>query len=167
MALNWGQRDDKCVWKFNSKGRDRLQRKGVQCTDLCPHCETTFEKEWHLFIGCDSAKKVWMEAVLWTMIQTHAENATGFEDLCFSLLAAAQEPHRSDIVVFTEAEAHALKAAILWLGELGLSKVQIELDCLLVVQAINNRSSDQTEFGVIIDECKLLLVNYPNFKMFY
>ncbi|PNX55505.1 60S ribosomal protein l23, partial [Trifolium pratense] len=51
-----------------------------------------------------------------------------------------------------EAEAHALKVAILWLGELGLSNVDIELDCLLLVEAINNRLSDGTEFGVIIDE---------------
>jgi hypothetical protein len=36
--------------------QDKLQRKGVQCTDLCPHCETTYENEWHLFIGCEKAK---------------------------------------------------------------------------------------------------------------
>jgi hypothetical protein len=250
--------------------RDRLQRKGIQCTDLCPHCETTFENEWHLFIGCDSAKKVWMEAGLWDMIQEHVDNATGFENLCFSILAAAQEPIKSDIVMVLwcvwkrrnekiweevekpaslsiqsarellfqwrevrkdgtaartastttivrwqpseegtvkcnvdaalfnehqqfgagicirgaqgifikaktihfegspppmEAEAYALKEAIIWLGELGLSRVDIELDCLPVVQAINDKSSNQTEFGIIIEDCKILLANYPNFKI--
>ncbi|KAK2399385.1 hypothetical protein QL285_049205 [Trifolium repens] len=64
-----------------------------------------------------------------------------------------------------EAEAYALKEAIIWLGELGLSRVDIELDCLPVVQAINDKSSNQTEFGIIIEDCKILLANYPNFKI--
>jgi hypothetical protein len=56
-----------------------------------------------------------------------------------------------------EVEAYALKTAYLWFGELGKSRVDTELDCLLVVQALNNRSSDQIEFdAIIIDECKML-----------
>jgi hypothetical protein len=42
-----------------------------------------------------------------------------------------------------EAETHAFKAAIFWLENLGLSNVDIELDYLLVVEAINNILSDQ------------------------
>jgi hypothetical protein len=33
------------------------------------------------------------------------------------------------------------------------------------IACINNRVNRQAEFGVIIDECNSLLVNYPNFKI--
>jgi hypothetical protein len=45
--------------------RDRLQRRGVQCTDACPFCENHYENEWHLFLGCGKAKEIWMTAGLW------------------------------------------------------------------------------------------------------
>jgi ribonuclease HI len=43
-----------------------------------------------------------------------------------------------------EAEACALKEGISWLGELEFSKVVIELDCMLVVNAIKNNSNNRT-----------------------
>ncbi|MCI55673.1 60S ribosomal protein L23, partial [Trifolium medium] len=45
-----------------------------------------------------------------------------------------------------EAEAWALKEAITWVRELELSRVVIELDCLLVVNAIKESSNNHTEF---------------------
>jgi len=46
-----------------------------------------------------------------------------------------------------------LRHAISWLGLLGLSKMQIELDCKLVVDNIV-RNNNQLEFGNIKSECQ-------------
>jgi ribonuclease HI len=66
-----------------------------------------------------------------------------------------------------EAEACALKEGISWLGELEFSKVVIELDCMLVVNAIKNNSNNRTEFGLIIRSCRELLRNYQNFEIVF
>jgi ribonuclease HI len=65
----------------------------------------------------------------------------------------------------SEAEAMGLKDAILWLGQLGLSKVQIELDCKLVVESILDRTNSQSEFGTIINMCRSLLQQFSNFEI--
>jgi ribonuclease HI len=250
--------------------RDKLQRKGVQCTDLCPHCETTYENEWHLFIGCEKAKRVWIAAGLWDDISQVVVAANSFNSLVFSFLTVHLEKKCSDFVLIMwclwkrrnekiweeaekpvhvsinaareyllqwreikakqekaypatvnnrvrwqpptdgefkcnvdaalfneeqqfgmgmcirgahgtyvkartmvfegtppplEAEAYALKEALIWLEELGISRVVIELDCMLVVNAINEKLRDSTEFGAIIKQCRLLLDNHPNFKI--
>lgn len=64
-----------------------------------------------------------------------------------------------------EAEALGLKEAILWLGELGLSNVLIELDCKLVVDSIVDGTKNQSEFGNIMSTCRSLLTHFPNFKI--
>jgi ribonuclease HI len=48
-----------------------------------------------------------------------------------------------------ENEAWTLKEAITWVGRLELSRVAIEHDCLLVVNAIQNRTKNLTELGNI------------------
>jgi len=65
----------------------------------------------------------------------------------------------------SEAEALGLRDAILWLGQLELSRVQIELDCKLVVDSIVDRTNNQSEFGNIIFACRSLLQQFPNFKI--
>jgi len=64
-----------------------------------------------------------------------------------------------------EAEAWGLKEAILWLGEMGMSNVSIELDCKLVSEGILDRSTNQSEFGQIVSDCRMLFSNYLNFKI--
>ena len=54
---------------------------------------------------------------------------------------------------------------ISWLGELGLSMVQIELDCKLVVEGIMDKSNNQSDFGNILSSCRSLLQQFPNFKI--
>jgi hypothetical protein len=63
-----------------------------------------------------------------------------------------------------EAKAWKLKEVITWLRELVLIQVVIELDCLLVIKAIQDSFNDQFEFDNTIKECECLLRNYPNFK---
>jgi len=38
----------------------RLQDKGVPCSDCCPHCETNYENDWHMFMRCDAENKYGM-----------------------------------------------------------------------------------------------------------
>jgi len=64
-----------------------------------------------------------------------------------------------------EAEALGLREAISWLGELGLSMVQIELDCKLVVEDIMDKSNNQSDFDNILSSCRSLLQQFPNFKI--
>jgi len=66
-----------------------------------------------------------------------------------------------------EAETLGLKEAMLWLVELGLSNVKIELDCKLVVDCIVDRFKNQSKFGNIMSICRSLLDQYPNFKISY
>jgi len=42
----------------------------------------------------------------------------------------------------------SLKEAIVWLGELGLSMVQIELDCKLVVDSIMENITTNLTLGI-------------------
>jgi len=60
--------------------RMRLQDKGVQCTDSCPFCETNYENDWHVFIGCDEAKIVWISAGRWHLVQNAAAVAASLAD---------------------------------------------------------------------------------------
>jgi len=53
----------------------------------------------------------------------------------------------------------------LLLGQLGLSNVQIELDCKLVVDSICDKNNNQAEFGSIIADCRSLLQQFTNFKL--
>jgi ribonuclease HI len=250
--------------------RMRLQDKGVPCTDCCPFCETNYENDWHVFIGCEEVKTVWRTAGLWDLIAETVADAASFADCFFSLLcrltadeckdiamilwciwrrrndkvwdgelkpvsiaiqlarevlfqwqtarqttAAPQQPQQQqtiqwqpsaqgvlkcnvDAAIFNEqksfgtgicirdhrghvirastnwyegnplpheAEAVGLRDAILWLGQLGLSDVHIELDCKLVVDSICDKNNNQAEFGNIIADCRSLLQQFTNFKI--
>jgi hypothetical protein len=54
----------------------RLQDKGVPCTDSCQFCETNYENDWHVFLGCEEAKNVWRMAGLWEKVQGTMNAAT-------------------------------------------------------------------------------------------
>lgn len=66
--------------------RIKLQEKCVPCTRIrCPHCETNYENDWHVVIGCKEAKKAWTEARLWDLI-SDVGSAMNFVECIFSLL---------------------------------------------------------------------------------
>jgi ribonuclease HI len=64
-----------------------------------------------------------------------------------------------------KAEAMGLKEAIIWLGEIELSKVSIELDCKLVVDDIGDRSVNKSEFDNLLSIYRSLLNQCPNIKI--
>lgn len=55
--------------------------------------------------------------------------------------------------------------AILWLDQLGLWNVQIELDHKLVIDRIIDRFRNQSKFGIIMSRCRLLLCYFSNLKI--
>ena len=85
-------------FKFLLPTCTRLQDKGVPCSDICPHCKTNYENDWHVFMGCDAAKQVWQEAGLWKKISEGAVNATlqlAWQHFCF--LFSADFPSMSAV----------------------------------------------------------------------
>jgi ribonuclease HI len=66
--------------------REKLQQKGVHCSNRCVHCQNNFENEWHIFVGCRKAQEIWEEADLWSIIDGLIDMADGFVSLFFQLL---------------------------------------------------------------------------------
>jgi hypothetical protein len=66
-----------------------------------------------------------------------------------------------------EAEVIELKEAIIWLDEMDLSRMCIELDCKLVVDDIIDKSDNlnRIEYGSIMKVYRSLLYFYSNFKI--
>ena len=58
------------------------------------------------------------------------------------------------------AKGFCLKEALSWLYNQGLSKVIVELDSKILVDALNSSLIGLSEFGVIISSCIHLLQNY-------
>jgi ribonuclease HI len=66
-----------------------------------------------------------------------------------------------------EAEALGVLESIKWLHSSHIEASYIETDCLHVVQSLNNRSKNNTEFGNIIASCCRLLDLNQNCKVSY
>ncbi|KAK2636706.1 hypothetical protein Ddye_031498 [Dipteronia dyeriana] len=60
------------------------------------------------------------------------------------------------------AEAFSFREALSWLKAHSFSKVIMETDALKVVQALKSRVSDPNYFGLIIDDCNVLLKEIPD-----
>lgn len=66
-----------------------------------------------------------------------------------------------------EAESMGFRQALLWLVELELTSVSIELDCLLVVNGVKDSLQTNFEFGAIVSHCRCLLSCYQSFQVRY
>jgi ribonuclease HI len=66
-----------------------------------------------------------------------------------------------------EAEALGVLEVIKWLQDSHIGAWYVETDCLQVVQNINKRPNNNTEFGNIIDYCCRLLSLNQNCKVSY
>jgi ribonuclease HI len=68
-----------------------------------------------------------------------------------------------------EAEAQGVLEALRWLSSMHMENdiIELESDCLQVVQAINRQQNNTSEFGIIIDMCRSLLVTNNNWKVSY
>jgi ribonuclease HI len=66
-----------------------------------------------------------------------------------------------------EAEALGVLESIKWMQNSYIEESYIETDSLQIVQSINNRPNNTTEFGTIIDSCCSLLALNQNCKVSY
>ncbi|XP_073134911.1 uncharacterized protein [Henckelia pumila] len=63
-----------------------------------------------------------------------------------------------------EAEAIAFKEALSWIEEMGIQDVTFESDSKVVIDAVRGQREDESEFGIIIEECRRVLCNKPSFR---
>jgi ribonuclease HI len=64
----------------------------------------------------------------------------------------------------SEAEAVGVLEALRWLQRESMTNVQLETDCLQVIQAIHSKTRNNTEFGIVIELCRSLLSSNTNCK---
>jgi ribonuclease HI len=62
----------------------------------------------------------------------------------------------------SEAEALGVLEALRWLQREQMTNVQLETDCLQVIQALHSKTRNNTEFGVVINLCRTLLNSNVN-----
>uniref|UniRef100_A0A803PZM9 Reverse transcriptase n=1 Tax=Cannabis sativa TaxID=3483 RepID=A0A803PZM9_CANSA len=60
------------------------------------------------------------------------------------------------------AEALCFREALSWIKNQSPSSVWVEIDCLLLVQALRSSASLSSYFGCVIQECKAMLANLSN-----
>ncbi|XVE86622.1 hypothetical protein DITRI_Ditri18aG0048800 [Diplodiscus trichospermus] len=65
----------------------------------------------------------------------------------------------------TEVEAYGVLQALKWLRSMRCSKVIIETDCKVVVDSLHSQKVDMSEFGMVICQCKELLVLEQDFSV--
>lgn len=56
-------------------------------------------------------------------------------------------------------EALAVQEAFSWIKDRGKSHFKIESNCLNVVQSINSHLSLNPTFGLVVDDCRILLAS--------
>ena len=71
----------------------------------------------------------------------------------------------NDLFHVRELETLGLREALSWIKQLGFERVIFETDSLQVVQALQNRDVDFSEFGALIKDCLSLLQGKHYFSM--
>ena len=66
-----------------------------------------------------------------------------------------------------ELETMGLREALSWIKQLGFKRVIFETDSLQVVQALQNRYADFSEFGALIKDCLFLLQGEHYFSVVF
>ena len=66
-----------------------------------------------------------------------------------------------------ELETMGLREALSWIKQLGFKRVIFETDSLQVVQALQNRDADFSEFGALIKDCLFLLQREHYFSVVF
>ncbi|KHN34921.1 hypothetical protein glysoja_004687, partial [Glycine soja] len=68
--------------------RSNLRTKHIPC--VC--CEGNIENEWHLFLSCEFAQSIWVEADLWNFVEQKWSNTIDFHSFFFYLMQDSS-PH--------------------------------------------------------------------------
>ncbi|XP_019161875.1 PREDICTED: uncharacterized protein LOC109158421 [Ipomoea nil] len=64
-------------------------------------------------------------------------------------------------------EAEACKQALIWIRTRGVMEVQVQTDCLNIVQVLQSEKEDRTYLGSIIHECKQTVKDLPRCVFHY
>ncbi|XVF62598.1 hypothetical protein PTKIN_Ptkin09bG0021300 [Pterospermum kingtungense] len=78
---------------------------------------------------------------------------------------SARVLHFEGQLVVKEAEAACLLDAMRWVRLLGNRSVEFESDAKCVVDALHSYVLDVTEFGSILNLCRVILVGENNFRL--
>jgi ribonuclease HI len=65
----------------------------------------------------------------------------------------------------SEAEALGVLEALRWIQHEQMRDVQLETDCLQIIQALQSKSRNNTEFGIVINLCCSMLNLNLNYKV--
>jgi hypothetical protein len=63
----------------------------------------------------------------------------------------------------TEGETWWLQQATLWMEMLIYHKVIFEMDCKMVVDDVHNKKYNNSEYGSLFDDCRIILSNHSDF----
>lgn len=77
----------------------------------------------------------------------------------------AKVKHQEGEVSVFEVETWGVLETIKWARKLCISKVEIESDSMLTVQAVKQGSPNYLEVGIMIQECRILLDDLPDFSI--
>lgn len=65
------------------------------------------------------------------------------------------------------AEAMAVKEALSWIKNMDWPKVELESDCLVVVQIIRSKVVMRSPFGMVIEDCRRLTQNLNKVALYF
>ncbi|KDP35053.1 hypothetical protein JCGZ_11214 [Jatropha curcas] len=102
------------------------------------------------------------------MLHYFQEDVTGgavvFEDGEGMFLQAVSS-HSVGCKPLATAEALAFRSALLFIGAHYQSSGCIFVDCQVLFCALNSQTLDFSEFGIIVEDCKQLLVDRPDIQI--
>ncbi|KHN16128.1 hypothetical protein glysoja_012104, partial [Glycine soja] len=65
-----------------------------------PFCDDCIETDWHTFVDCDQAQKLWMESGLWQFLQALSNNFDDIKGIIFHILGSYSSANIDKFVAF-------------------------------------------------------------------
>jgi ribonuclease HI len=113
-----------------------------------------------------------VEEIKWTkpplnMLKCNVDAACYNESNRYGIAACVRDSQGRFVKAYTrwfegkpdisEAEALGVLETLRWLQREHMTNVQLETDCLQVIQALHSKNRNNTEFGIVINLCRTLL----------
>ncbi|KAM6552834.1 hypothetical protein CsatB_013596 [Cannabis sativa] len=155
----------------------QLQTKHVNVDLLCPFCHMQVETIFHVLLDCSFSRSCWTFSAV--TVPPVAGVETDFCNWFFDLLDGGREDvvtsqvlvvganqmflrSRWGCVSAEIAEVIGIKEALSWIKRKGWEKVVVESDALVVVQAINSSIQMPSQFGLLVEDCRVILSSLNN-----
>ncbi|TVU21067.1 hypothetical protein EJB05_30680, partial [Eragrostis curvula] len=135
--------------------RGNLEHRGMKIAKKCVVCSRSHEDGGHLFFKCKLAKTVWLATNL-EHVRAQLVSFGSAKDVVITIL---------EILKFfgkDEGASRGLKPKLKWerpsrAMQMGIGKIVLETDALLVKQAIETYSHESSQVGTLISELRNLL----------